>query len=520
MNNAYNNIHDIETRFHTLFSDNDQINLTEVLLLLLRSGLREDDPRLRDFYRYLREAGHTHIEELPLEQIQHFKDDTGILDKVLCGRLIIPDFLSFTDRIADIFYDTRGKDKGHLPTYIPQLSRVDPNRFGLSLCTVDGQRFSLGDAHTSFALQSASKPVTYALALEQLGSDQVHQHVGREPSGAAFNGLILNQDGLPHNPMINAGAIMTSALVSGNAPIADKFDLVVRNWGRLTASKPPGIDNGMFLSEKATADRNYALCYLMRECKAFPPGVNIQEVIDLYLQCCSIEMTCEQLSVAAATLANSGLNPLTNDRVFTVDTVKNTLSLMSCCGMYDFSGEFFFKVGVPTKSGVSGVLMVIIPNVMGMAIYSPRLDHYGNSFRGVEFCKQLVEVFNFHNFDGITRFSHKIDPARRDFEVELEKSILLGAAASRNSVAEIKRLAASGIELDLAGYDGRTPLHYAADHGALDVLRFLIDRGLALNCVDRWGNTPLDDARKANRTEAVEVLEAAGASGSSESGSS
>lgn len=496
-------------QFHSLFSADNKINVSELILLLSKSGLTNDDPRLVEFFQYLTQFKSSEPEDLPLEHIKKLKDTASILDKVLCGRLIIPDFSEFTAEIADIFYKTKENISGELAAYIPQLAKANPEKFGISICTVDGQKFSLGDASDKFALQSVSKAITYAIALEEHGDDYVHKHVGKEPSGMAFNEFSLTKEGLPHNPMVNAGAIMSCSLINQSASIIERLEYIMSVWAKLTNGVQPNINQSMFFSEKDTADRNYAICYLMREQGAFAHHVNIQSVINLYFQCCSLEMNCENLAIAAATLARSGIHPLTNERIFKADTVKNTLSLMSTCGMYDFSGEFFFSVGVPCKSGVSGVLMVVIPNVMGIAIYSPRLDSYGNSSRGVEFCKRLIEKFNFHTFDAMSVFSTKTDPTRREYEVELEKSILLCSAASRNSVLELRRLQASNVDLNLPGYDGRTALHHAASEGALDVIKYLISQDVKLDPIDRWGNTPLDDAIKENKSLVIPVLKKA-----------
>ena len=505
----YSSTNNISKRFHSLFSSHDKINITELSKLLEDCGFINSDPRLCDLFTYLHQVQSKQHLEVPIEKIKNIKGIASILDKVLCGQLIIPDFPALTQKITEIFEQTKKNTSGNLANYIPQLSKVDPDKFGLSICTVDGQCFSLGDATDKFALQSVSKPITYAMALEEHGEAYVHQHVGKEPSGMAFNELSLTKKGLPHNPMINAGAIMSSSLIRQDLSIIERFEAVMKTWAKLTTGQMPRLNQGMFFSEKETADRNYAICYLMREKGVFAHQVNIQSIINLYFQCCSLELTCNELAIASATLANSGLNPLINEQVFTVETVKNTLSLMSTCGMYDFSGEFFFTVGVPSKSGVSGALMVVIPNVLGMAIYSPRLDSFGNSSRGIEFCKRLVKTFNFHVFDGLTRFSDKIDPTRRDLEMDLEKSILLCAAASRNSVVELKRLALSNVDLDIAGYDGRTALHHAAFAGANDVIKYLIRKKVRLNSVDHWGNTPLDEAIKEQHLETVQLLKEA-----------
>ena len=191
--------------------------------------------------------------------------------------------------------------------------------------------------------------------------------MGREPSGQSFNELALNPKGLPHNPMVNAGAIMTTSLIRPDLDIADRFDHVAATWARLTGGGRIGFNNAVYLSERQTADRNFALGYSMRESGAFRPGTDLQQTLEFYFQGCSIEVDAQLLAVAAASLANAGLCPLTEDPVFSAGTVQSCLSLMSSCGMYDFSGEFAFTIGLPAKSGVSGALMLVIPGLMGIA---------------------------------------------------------------------------------------------------------------------------------------------------------
>jgi hypothetical protein len=177
--------------------------------------------------------------------------------------------------------------------YIPQLRRVDPEQLAIAVCTVDGQRFCVGDATIAFCLQSVSKTVSYCLALEQHGVDEVHRHVGREPSGRSFNELALNPQGLPHNPMVNAGAIMTCSLIRPEEDIADRFDHVAATWRRLTGGGRIGFSNAVYLSERQTADRNFALGYSMRERRAFRPGTDLVQTLEFYFQCCSIEVDAQ-----------------------------------------------------------------------------------------------------------------------------------------------------------------------------------------------------------------------------------
>ncbi|MBS4730211.1 glutaminase A [Mycobacterium sp. SM1] len=332
--------------------------------------------------------------------------------------------------------------------YIPQLKRVDPDKFGVAICTVDGQRFTIGDAHDLFCVQSICKPVNYSLALEEHGVATVHRHVGREPSGRSFNELSLNGDGLPHNPMINSGAIMTCSLLRPHDELADRFDYVAETWRRLSASSRVGFNNSVYLSERRTADRNFALGYFMREHSAFPDGTDLVEILEFYFQCCSIEVDAQALAAAAATFANAGINPLTNDRIFKPGTVRHCLSLMSSCGMYDYSGEFAFIIGLPAKSGVSGGLMLVVPGVMGVCIWSPRLDEHGNSVRGVAFCKEFVARYNFHVFDSliVDGDSGKRDPRRKKNEAEISGTMRLLYAASQGDVDELRAVLATGAD--------------------------------------------------------------------------
>ena len=326
---------------------------------------------------------------------------------------VIPDFDGFSAEIRDIYESTRAQEEGAVATYIPQLARVPAHHYGVALCAVDGQRFAIGDTDVDFTAQSCSKPINYCIALEEHGEDAVHEIVGREPSGRGFNELTLNKENRPHNPMINAGAIATCSLIRRETTVADRFDFVMDTWRRLAGGAKAGFSNAVYLSEKEKGDRNYALGYFMKEKRVFPEGTDLLQTLEFYFQCCSIETTCEKLAVIAATLANGGVCPLTGERVLRFGTVRDCLSLMYSCGMYDFSGEFAFTVGLPAKSGVSGALMVVVPNVLGFCTWSPRLDELGNSVRGLAFCKELVRRFNFHTYDDLVNsLDTKRDPRR------------------------------------------------------------------------------------------------------------
>jgi glutaminase len=427
--------------------------------------------------------------------------------KCLQGNLIIPEFTEFCEQLTDIYHTVAKSTAGQVANYIPELAKVDASKFAVSLCTIDGQQFSIGDIEDRFCIQSICKPLMYGCALEQLGEEKVHQHIGREPSGQAFNELTLNKQGLPHNPMINAGAIMAASLISMGKSNADRLNEMLELWRQASGDHPSiGFSNATYVSELETADRNYALGYFMRENNAFPPNTSLSQTLAFYFQCCSIELTSEALAVVAATLANTGICPLTGERIFNADTVKNCLSLMYSCGMYDFSGEWAFTIGLPAKSGISGAIMVVIPDLLGLTIWAPPLDKLGNSVKGIEFCQRLLDKYAFHNYDSVIKHGDRIDPRRQQHGSELNATLILLDAASRGDLDEVLRLAALNIDLDSADYDGRTALHLAAAEGHLPLVQYLVKHVSHINPKDRWDNTPLEDAKRGQHHDIIKLL--------------
>jgi len=196
----------------------------------------------------------------------------------------------------------------------------------------------------------------------------------------AFNALQLNNKSRPHNPLINSGAIMMCSLIQNSEYKADRFEFIIKQWMAMAGGKHIGFDMAVYLSEQGTADRNFALAYFMNEKNAFPEDTDINQTLELYFQCCSLLINADAMAVVAATLANGGVCPLTGEQILSAETVKCCLSIMGSCGMYDYSGEFAFKVGLPAKSGVGGAIFSVIPGVMGICTFSPCLDRYGNSF--------------------------------------------------------------------------------------------------------------------------------------------
>lgn len=286
-------------------------------------------------------------------------------------------------------------DAGEVASYIPELTRADPAWLGIALVTVDGHVYQAGDSRQEFTIQSISKAFTYGLALEDRGLEHVLSKVGVEPSGEAFNSISLEEEtGRPMNPMINAGAIATTGLVRGDEK-REPMQRILETFGRYTG-REMSIDETVYRSESETGHRNRAIAHLLL-------GNGIldrvpEDVLDLYFRQCSINVTARDLAMMGACLANSGVNPVTGVVALKSDYVHRVLSVMSTCGMYDYSGSWIFNVGMPAKSGVGGGIVAVLPGQFGLGIFSPRLDAKGNSVRGIEACKRLSSDFSLNLF--------------------------------------------------------------------------------------------------------------------------
>lgn len=280
--------------------------------------------------------------------------------------------------------------------YPPELGEEARRKFGISVCTLDGELHGAGDHSEPFALQSLSKVFVYALALQDHGRDRVLEHVGVEPSGDAFSSIVFDErHNRPYNPMVNAGALVTTDLVEGADP-AEKLERILAHLRLYAGNDGLEVDRPTFEREMQATDRNRATAYLMRS-QGMLSG-DVESILTLYLQQCSVKVTCRDLAVMAATLANGCVNPLTGARVLSRDRVRDVLTVMYTCGMYDAAGQWAFEVGVPAKSGVSGGILAAIPGKMGLAVFSPGLDDHGNSMRGIRVCEDVSRRLGLHAF--------------------------------------------------------------------------------------------------------------------------
>ena len=254
----------------------------------------------------------------------------------------------------------------------------------------------VGDRDRAFTIQSISKLLLYGLALETHGRDHVMQRVGVAPTGDSFNAIVLDEtDNRAPNPMVNAGAIAVTDLVVGDG-LDDRVD-AVRSLYQRYLGRQPELDQDVWASERATGNRNRAIAYLM-----LSRGIisdRVEATLDLYFAQCAVLVTCDDLALIGATLANHGVHPTTGEPVVAPEVVRDMLSIALSCGMYDYAGEWVFTVGIPAKSGVGGGILGVLPGVGGLATFSPRLDQYGNSVRGVRVFEELSARFALHLFD-------------------------------------------------------------------------------------------------------------------------
>lgn len=285
---------------------------------------------------------------------------------------------------------------GAVADYIPELTKVDPSLFGICIATRDGHIYEVGDTRHKFTIQSISKALSYGLALEDRGEEHVLSKIGVEPSGDAFNAISLKPGtGVPLNPMINAGAIATCGQIlniDGETRIQR-----ITNYLSKCAGAQLEIDQDIYRSESETGHRNRAIGWMLRNFGIIDEDP--RDIVETYFQQCSLQVTCADLAVMGATLANRGINPLTGERAIAHEYVDNVLAVMASCGMYDWSGEWIYRVGLPAKSGVGGGILAVLPGQLGIGVFSPPLDGQGNSVRAIRVCMDLARELALHMFN-------------------------------------------------------------------------------------------------------------------------
>jgi glutaminase len=299
------------------------------------------------------------------------------------------------DYLAELHFRISRISGGSVANYIPELAKADPKLCGIAIATIDGKTYTAGDADHEFTIQSVSKPFVYGYALELHGREAILQRVGVEPTGEAFNSIILDEvHNRPFNPMVNAGAIAIAETIRG-ATAAERTETMLALFSRL-AGRRLQIDEPVFRSEQETGHRNRAIAYMMLNSGMIRRAP--EDILDIYFRQCAVRVTARDLAVMAATLANDGINPMTGERAIAAEYVPDILTVMNTCGMYNYAGQWSYDVGIPAKSGVAGSILAVIPGQLGIAVFSPPIDQHGNSVRGVAACKEIAQDFRLNIF--------------------------------------------------------------------------------------------------------------------------
>jgi glutaminase len=337
-----------------------------------------------------------------------------------------PSTLPLQQYLTTLYAKYRDLRDGEVAAYIPDLARVDPDRFGICVISTDGYRYAVGDCDHEFTLQSISKPAVYAAALADQGREKVLRKVGVEPSGEAFNSISLDPEtGAPFNPMINAGAIATTGMVAGDTP-AQQWQRIAEVMSGLFG-RAIEVDEAVYHSESQTGFRNRAIAWMLKNF-----GIIDGEpmaVLENYFRQCSVRVTSTDLACMAATLANGGVHPRSGKRAVPADEVPAVLSIMATCGMYDYAGSWLYEVGLPAKSGVSGGVIAVMPGRFGIAVFSPRVDENGNSVRGIAVCRELSREFGLHVFGSVNSPALVLDRCYTAIEAPSRRVRSPGAAA-------------------------------------------------------------------------------------------
>lgn len=321
-------------------------------------------------------------------------DVLGVSQRSSTGSL--PEKAAVTELLTTAHQRYAEADDGAVADYIPILAEANPASFGLTLATVDGEVHEVGDVGLAFSIQSISKAFVFALVCEELGHQRVHEVVGVNNTGLPFNSVIALElnEGSPMNPMVNAGAIATTGLVTA-ASSAQRWQRIQEGLSRF-AGRDLTLDNTVYHSESANNSRNQAIASLLHSYGRLANDPS--EVVDVYTKQCSLSVTAHDLAIMGSTLADGGVNPLTGDQVVSAEVSRDTLSVLASCGMYERSGEWLFEIGLPAKSGVSGGIVAVSPGKGAIGAYSPLLDSAGNSVRGQRACAYLSRALGLNLF--------------------------------------------------------------------------------------------------------------------------
>lgn len=315
-----------------------------------------------------------------------------------CPACPLPTPETFSRVLQEAYVRYKDLKEGKNADYIPALARVDPSLFGIALVTVNGDVYEVGQSQHPFAIESISKLFVLGRVMDQLGPDEVVKRIGVEPSGMPFNSVLAVELIPDHtaNPFVNAGAMATTGLVRGGSQ--DERWAEILGTMEAFAHHPLTVDQEVYRSESETNSHNQGIAQLLLSYGRMQGDV--PGAVDLYTRQCSVSVSARELAVMGATLANAGVNPLSGKRVVARENVPHLLAVMMMNGLYDASGGWAFRVGLPGKSGVGGGLVVVVPDRYAIAAFSPPLDAYGNSVRGQRAIEYIARELGANVFIG------------------------------------------------------------------------------------------------------------------------
>jgi glutaminase len=361
----------------------------DIVSALVDAGIDERDPRVHDLLEALPRDNETPLNRVHMSMVT----SEPLVVSAIQGRLVVPDWPRLCTTVSRIRASIAGRS-GTIP-------------FGVSVMSVSGQSFSCGESDVYFSVDALSRPINFAIALEDLGFRECFHHIGCEPSGKADDAFELDTRNvslggkiMPHNCCTTAGAIMCAALLRPELPMTERQSLLRRYWSQLTGGR--GTDETLaeeaYASRSSDVARDRCLLYMMEDAGALPDGTDVAKTLEMYLRSMCLQQNTRAMASVAATLANGGVNPTTGIQVFKPSVAQAVLSLMFSCGMDEVSGEFAFTMGFPSKSsGKSGALMICIPNVCGICTWSKHVDHQKRSPFGMEFCRRFSNEYQVHN---------------------------------------------------------------------------------------------------------------------------
>jgi glutaminase len=321
-----------------------------------------------------------------------------LLSSVVLGNPVgILQDISIEAAIEEAYENYKDLKDGKNADYIPELAKIPSELFGIAVVTMEGEVYAIGDTDYSFAIESVSKPFTLALVMRELQSSKViEERIDVEPTGLPFNSALAVEI-LPArsvNPMVNAGAIAAVSLVPAKDK-EDKFTKILNFYKELSASELSVIEN-IYLSESDTDSGNKALAFLLEKYgRIYDDPL---ETVDVYTRQCSVGVTVKQLAIMGATLANGGINPVSGSVVINEEYVPKILAVMMMAGFYNESGYWAYNVGLPSKTGVGGGIVAVVPGIMAIAAFSPRLDEAGNSVRAMMAIQYICEKLDLNIF--------------------------------------------------------------------------------------------------------------------------